>query len=51
MNGAAGIVAWGPGGQPFSVMGFTVKGGRIVAIDLFRDPVRLQRLNLTVPID
>jgi len=24
VNGAAGIVSWRPGGQPFSVMGFTV---------------------------
>jgi Sigma-70, region 4 len=28
VNGAAGVVAWLPNGQPFSVMGFTVKSGR-----------------------
>jgi RNA polymerase sigma-70 factor (ECF subfamily) len=51
VNGVAGVVSWLPDGQAFSVMCFTVKGGRIVAIDVFRHPVRLQRLNLTVPID
>ncbi len=34
----------------FRPRGFTVNGGRIVTIDVFRDPPRLQRLNLTVPI-
>ena len=48
VNGAAGIVSWRPGGQPFSVMGFTVRGGRIVEIDVLRDPARLSRLNLTM---
>jgi hypothetical protein len=27
VNGAAGIVSWLPNGQPFSVMGFTVRRG------------------------
>src|ERR1700733_383671 len=48
VNGAAGIVSWRPGGQPFSVMGFTVRGGRIVEIDVLRDPARLSRLDLTI---
>jgi RNA polymerase sigma factor (sigma-70 family) len=48
VNGAAGIVSWLPGGQPFSVMGFTVRGGRIVEIDVLRDRDRLSRLDLTV---
>lgn len=48
VNGAAGIVSWRPGGQPFSVMGFTIRGNRIVEIDVLRDPARLSRLNLTV---
>jgi RNA polymerase sigma factor (sigma-70 family) len=47
VNGAAGIISWSPGGQPFSVMGFTVRSGRIVEIHVLRDPARLSRLNLT----
>jgi hypothetical protein len=48
VNGTAGIVSWLPGGQPFSVMGFTVRGSRIVEIDVLGDPARLSRLDLTV---
>ena len=47
VNGAAGVVV-APRGRPFSVMGFTVAGGRIVAIDVLADPERLSRLDLTV---
>jgi len=46
VNGAAGIVSWLPDGQPFSVMGFIVRKGRIVEIDVVRDPRRLSRLDL-----
>ena len=47
VNGAAGVVV-APDGRPFSVMGFTVSGGRIVAIDGLADPARLRELDLTV---
>ena len=47
VNGAAGVVV-APKGRPFSVMGFTVTGGRIVAIDALADPERLRALDLTV---
>jgi RNA polymerase sigma-70 factor, ECF subfamily len=47
VNGAAGVVVT-PHGRPFSVMGFTVAGGRIVAIDSLADPERLRELDLTV---
>jgi RNA polymerase sigma-70 factor, ECF subfamily len=47
VNGAAGVVV-APRGVPFSVMGFTVAGGRIVAIDSLADPERLRELDLTV---
>jgi RNA polymerase sigma factor (sigma-70 family) len=47
VNGAAGVVV-APRGRPFSVMGFTVAGGRIVEIDALSDPARLSRLHLTV---
>jgi ketosteroid isomerase-like protein len=47
VNGAAGVVV-AAGGRPFSVMGFTIVGGKIVAIDAITDPERLQRLELAV---
>jgi RNA polymerase sigma factor (sigma-70 family) len=47
VNGAAGIVSWLPNGQPFSVMGFTVRRRRIVEIDILADPTRLRALDLT----
>ena len=37
-----------PGGRPFTVMGFTVVGGKIVEIDAVADPERLSHLDLTV---
>jgi len=48
VNGAAGIVSRLPGGQPFSVMGFTVRHGKIAEIVVFGDPERLRTLDLTV---
>ncbi|EMY32607.1 sigma factor [Arthrobacter crystallopoietes BAB-32] len=45
VNGAAGVVV-APHGQPLSVMGFTVRNGRIVAIDVLADPARLSALDL-----
>jgi RNA polymerase sigma factor (sigma-70 family) len=51
VNGTAGIVSWLPNGKPFSVMSFTVKGSRIVEIDVLRDPARLERLNLNIVND
>jgi RNA polymerase sigma factor (sigma-70 family) len=47
VNGAAGLVTVREG-QPFSVMGFTVVCGKIVAIDILADPERLRRLDLAV---
>jgi len=47
VNGAAGIVA-APGGRPVSVLGFTVRGGKIVEIDILADPARLRQLDLAV---
>jgi len=34
VNGAAGIVSWRPDGKPLSIMSFTIKDGRILAIDV-----------------
>jgi RNA polymerase sigma-70 factor (ECF subfamily) len=47
INGVAGAVTTRDG-QPFSVGAFTVKGGKIVAIDILADPTRLRQLDLTV---
>jgi RNA polymerase sigma-70 factor (ECF subfamily) len=47
VNGAAGVVV-APRGRPFAVAGFTVAGGRIVALDLLLDPARLRELDLTM---
>jgi RNA polymerase sigma-70 factor (ECF subfamily) len=47
VNGAAGVVVT-VGGQPVSVMGFTVSHGKIVEINVMADPERLRRLDLGV---
>jgi RNA polymerase sigma factor (sigma-70 family) len=47
VNGAAGVVV-APPGEPFSVIGFTVVGGRIAEIDIVADPERLHGLDLTL---
>jgi RNA polymerase sigma-70 factor (ECF subfamily) len=46
VNGAIGTVALRDG-EPFSVGGVTVRGGRIVEIDFLADPERLARLDLS----
>src|ERR671910_2136581 len=48
VNGTAGVVA-DTGGRLLAVMGFTVRGGKIVEIDILADPARLRRLDLPVP--
>jgi RNA polymerase sigma factor (sigma-70 family) len=48
VNGVAGVVV-APRGRPFSVMAFTVRAGRIVAIDALSDPDRLSELALDIP--
>jgi RNA polymerase sigma factor (sigma-70 family) len=47
VNGAAGVVI-AAGGRPFAVVGFTVRGGKIVEIDILADPARLHRVDLAV---
>ena len=47
INGAAGVIVAAQG-RPLSVMGFTVTGGKIVAIDVIADPDRLHQFDLTV---
>jgi RNA polymerase sigma-70 factor (ECF subfamily) len=45
VNGAAGMVV-ASDEQTYAVLGFTVAGGKIVAIDILADPERLERLDL-----
>ncbi|MFI6335679.1 RNA polymerase sigma factor SigJ [Streptomyces sp. NPDC050535] len=46
VNGTVGLVT-APDGRPMSVMGFTVKAEKIVALHILADPDRLARLGLT----
>jgi RNA polymerase sigma factor (sigma-70 family) len=48
VNGVAGAVSLREDGTPFSVGAFTVRGGKVVALDILADPVRLRELDLTV---
>jgi RNA polymerase sigma-70 factor, ECF subfamily len=45
INGAAGLISTRDG-QPFSVGALTIRGGRIVEIDILADPERLAQLDL-----
>jgi RNA polymerase sigma factor (sigma-70 family) len=45
VNGAAGVVA-ADQGRPVSVLGVTVRGGKIAEIDILADPARLRQLDL-----
>lgn len=47
VNGVPGVVSLSQG-QPLSVMAFTVRDGRIIALDILTDPERLARLDLSV---
>jgi RNA polymerase sigma-70 factor (ECF subfamily) len=47
VNGAVGVVSI-LDGQPFSVGGVIVRGGKIVEMDILADPERLRRLDLTI---
>jgi RNA polymerase sigma factor (sigma-70 family) len=46
INGVPGFVAMADG-RPFSVMAFTVRGGRVAEIDILTDPERLGQLDLS----
>ena len=46
VNGGAGIVVFA-GDRPFAILGFTIRGDRIVEIDILADPDRLARLDLS----
>ena len=44
VNGTPGLIA-APDGQPISVMGVTIRGDKIIEIDVLVDPDRLRRLD------
>jgi RNA polymerase sigma factor (sigma-70 family) len=46
VNGVAGVLSTRDG-RPFAVMGVTVRGGKIVEMDILADPERLARIDLT----
>ena len=46
VNGMLGMIAYRDG-RPFSVGAITVRGGRIVEMDILADPERISRLDLT----
>jgi RNA polymerase sigma-70 factor (ECF subfamily) len=48
VNGIPGGVAWAPDGSPFAILALTIKGERIVEIDVLADPDRLGQLDLTL---
>ncbi|HEY6429536.1 MAG TPA: RNA polymerase sigma factor SigJ [Acidimicrobiales bacterium] len=48
VNGVAGSVSLRADGTPFAVGAFTVRGGKVVALDILADPTRLAELDLTV---
>jgi hypothetical protein len=45
VNGAAGLIV-NVGDRPFAVLGFTIRGDRIVEMDILADPARLAALDL-----
>ena len=47
VNGAVGTVTLRDG-RPFAIAGFTIRNRRIVEMDVFADPERLSRLDLTL---
>src|SRR5262245_28976686 len=48
VNGAAGVIMTAEG-QPFAVVGFTIRHAKIAEIDIFGDPTRLRQLHLAPP--
>jgi RNA polymerase sigma-70 factor (ECF subfamily) len=46
IDGAVGVVAF-VGGEPLSILAFTVANDRIIAIDAFVDPARIRQLDLS----
>jgi len=47
VNGNIGVVARRPDGRVFSVIGFTIAGGKVVEMDILADAERVGRLDLS----
>ena len=47
VNGSLGFVSRRADGRVFSVIGFTIAGGRVVEMNILADPERLSRLDLS----
>jgi RNA polymerase sigma-70 factor (ECF subfamily) len=47
VNGNVGVVTRLPDGRVFSVIAFTIAGGRVAEMDILADPDRLSRLDLS----
>jgi hypothetical protein len=47
VNGTAGMVTFLEG-RPFSIGAATIRGGKIVEMDILADPERLGQLDLTI---
>ena len=47
VNGNIGVMTRLPDGRLFSVIGFTIAGGKVVEMDILADPDRLGRLDLS----
>jgi RNA polymerase sigma-70 factor, ECF subfamily len=47
VNGHLGFVSRRSDGRVFSVLGFTIAGGKVVEIDILADPDRLKRVDLS----
>jgi RNA polymerase sigma-70 factor (ECF subfamily) len=47
VNGVPGA-AWALGGRPRAALGFTIAGGKIVAIEIIADPERFRQLDVTL---
>jgi DNA-directed RNA polymerase specialized sigma24 family protein len=48
VNGVPGLIA-APLGRSLAVLLFTIRDGKIAAIDVFTDPARLAKVDLTIP--
>jgi RNA polymerase sigma factor (sigma-70 family) len=48
VNGTAGVIVI-RSGQPVTLMGFTIRNGKITEIDILADPARLRQFGPTVP--
>lgn len=51
VNGHIGVVSRLPNGRVLSVIGYTVTGGRVVAMDILADADRINRLDLSATVD